>query len=341
MMILKEYYLVSNLFCFRRFIIYILPILIIFFSCASSKQITITKPSGTVADYINMYKDVAIKEMKRSKIPASITLAQGMLESGNGTSPLATKGNNHFGIKCHSDWKGKKIYFDDDKRNECFRKYENAWESFRDHSDFLIRQSRYKFLFEYKQTDYKSWAKGLKKAGYATNPQYPSLLIKIIEENQLYRFDNGKTDNIPTITPSSVVTKSENLAPDIIINNRIKSITVKEGDTYKSIADANEMMIWEIFKYNDLPKDAQLKSGQQIYLQPKRKKAQIGCEYHYVSEGETMYTISQKYGIKLKKLYEMNLAKSGDKIEVGQKLWLRKKKPLNPESETSGIEFEP
>ena len=140
-------------------------------------------------DYIDKYKDIAMTEMVLNKIPASITLAQGILESGNGQSELATKGNNHFGIKCHSDWKGKKMYKDDDAPNECFRVYNDAAESYRDHSAFLKRD-RYKDLYELKITDYKGWAKGLKAAGYATNPKYPELLIELIERYELTNLDN-------------------------------------------------------------------------------------------------------------------------------------------------------
>ena len=142
-------------------------------------------------EYIEKYSSLAVKQMHQYKIPASITLAQGILESNNGNSRLATKANNHFGIKCHG-WAGKKIFADDDKKNECFRNYKNVLESFVDHSLFLNKYSRYEFLFDYKITDYKSWAKGLKKAGYATNNKYPELLIKIIEENKLYQFDSKK-----------------------------------------------------------------------------------------------------------------------------------------------------
>ena len=140
-------------------------------------------------EYIDKYKDEAIYQMKKYKIPASITLAQGILESGDGNSELAKKSNNHFGIKCHSDWKGERVYHDDDIKDECFRKYNTVRDSYDDHSEFLLR-SRYADLFEYALTDYKSWAKGLKKAGYATNPNYAKLLIKIIEENELYKLDN-------------------------------------------------------------------------------------------------------------------------------------------------------
>ena len=143
----------------------------------------------TREEYIEMYKDDAIREMLKSGVPASITLAQGILESGNGNSPLAVYAKNHFGVKCHKGWTGESMRLDDDEKNECFRKYETVYESFKDHSDFLVTRSRYAFLFDLKITDYKGWAKGLKKAGYATNPNYPSLLIDLIEKYELYNYD--------------------------------------------------------------------------------------------------------------------------------------------------------
>jgi len=141
--------------------------------------------------YIEKYSQIAVDEMNMYNIPASITLAQGILESGNGESRLAVDGKNHFGIKCHSNWNGKTIIEDDDEKGECFRKYNRVSDSYRDHSLFLNERGRYAFLFEYNKTDYKKWAKGLKKAGYATNPKYPTLLINLIEKYDLSRFDKG------------------------------------------------------------------------------------------------------------------------------------------------------
>ena len=225
--------------------------------------------------------------MDRSGIPASITLAQGMLESGYGNSTLARKSNNHFGIKCHG-WRGAKVYHDDDKRNECFRKYKNVYQSFKDHSDFIVSAPRYNFLFEYKKTDYKSWAKGLKKAGYATDPKYAHRLIDLIETYQLNEFDRG---NIPSnITPGKnkkpkeVRVPGENwefgLEREVYQNNGVRYIIAKENDTYKKIAKEMEMMPWEVYKYNDLPQDAPITKGQRIYVQPKKRRAERGEEYH-------------------------------------------------------------
>jgi flagellum-specific peptidoglycan hydrolase FlgJ len=153
----------------------------------------------TTEQYIQQYKDVAIAEMKRSRIPASITLAQGILESGNGNSRLATEANNHFGIKCKKEWTGRTLYEDDDAPQECFRAYPTAEDSYRDHSDFLMKSSRYAFLFDLTPTDYKGWAEGLKKAGYATNPNYPQLLINFIEKHNLQQYDGGELNIQPAI----------------------------------------------------------------------------------------------------------------------------------------------
>lgn len=285
-------------------------------------------------DYIKKYKDLAIMEMRRSKIPASITLAQALLESDNGNSTLAWKANNHFGIKCHSNWKGPKVYHDDDRRGECFRKYKTVYESYADHSDFIVRGARYAFLFELSPTDYKSWAKGLQKAGYATSRTYASMLIRIIEDNQLYVFDQGGTlsfnEQVNDSDSEAVVlgdVDNFQIYPNkhrVYTKNRIDYIIVKKGDTFKSITEELGMLPWELYKYNEIEEDAKLAEGQILYVQPKRNRAEHGFDFHTVQEGETMYSISQLYGIKLNKLYEKNLMEVGTEPEVGQKLWLRK-----------------
>ena len=183
----------------RHFPIYIFVILILLlYSCSPARKASRSGSPGATSptyamDYVNRYSDLAVSEMRRTGIPASITLAQGMLESNYGRSTLATKGNNHFGIKCHSDWKGKKIYHDDNRKGECFRSYPTAEDSYRDHSDFLTTGSRYKDLFKLSSTDYKGWAHGLKKAGYATDPKYATLLISKIEDYGLHAYDTGST----------------------------------------------------------------------------------------------------------------------------------------------------
>lgn len=292
----------------------------------------VSSQNTTRGEYIDRYKAWAIDEMNRSGIPASITLAQGLLESNNGNSTLAVKGNNHFGIKCH-DWKGKSMRHDDDKRNECFRKYKSAKDSYIDHTNFLMNGPRYSSLFELDQTNYKGWARGLKKAGYATSPTYASALIKIIEDNELHRFDSGKirrrkTDDTETIAEVADIDGFE-IEIDhrkILIRNRIDYIIVKEGDTYESLTRELEMMPYELAQYNEIPKKSMLKRGQVLYLQPKRGKASVEFSYHTVEAGETMYDISQMYGIKLKKLYQLNLMNPGEEPDVDEKIHLRKKK---------------
>jgi LysM repeat protein len=284
-------------------------------------------------DYISMYRGAAVKEMLISGVPASITLSQGILESGDGNSTLARKANNHFGIKCH-EWTGETFHMDDDAKGECFRSYKSVFDSYDDHSQFLKTRSRYAGLFQLDKTDYKGWAKGLKDAGYATNPKYPELLIKIIEENSLYQYDlltevpkdfdtplvNAETKTTPSKPESTAVAS----AGKILLHNRIKYITVQTGDTYFSICKKHEMVLWQILKYNDLSKDDTLTPGQKIYLQPKRNNGDE--EFHIIKQGETMRDISQQHGIKLKTLYKKNNMVVGTQPKVGDKLNLKSKK---------------
>lgn len=282
----------------------------------------------TQQEYITKFKDDAIKEMLMHRVPASITLAQGMLESENGNSPLAVYANNHFGIKCHKEWDGPVFLKDDDKKDECFRKYSKVIDSYNDHSLFLKSRPRYTFLFELKITDYKRWAKGLKEAGYATDSKYPEKLIKLIEENKLYEYDN--VGALPSITPSIAhhaekpKTVEKTNVSRILQSNNIKYVVVKEGDSYEKIANELNIRIWQLYKYNESSENDQLISGQKIYLQPKRRKAEE--QPHIVKEGETMYSISQLYGIKLKQLYKKNLMKPKEEALPGEKLWLRERK---------------
>ena len=297
----------------------------------------------TVEEYINIYKDLAVSEMKRSGIPASIKLAQGILESANGNSTLAMVANNHFGIKCHG-WDGKEIYHDDDKKGECFRHYKNAKDSWIDHTDFLTSRSRYAFLFEYKSTDYKSWANGLRKAGYATDPKYPQALIGLIERYELYRYDTGVKPS-KTATPKSGKTpagskntpaKTRDAGSDFASfnidrypvkeNNRTNYVTAKEGDTYSSLSKELDMMPWQLPGYNEAKVTDELHEGQIVYLQPKRRKAERGKETHRVREGETVYFISQMYAVKSSRIYMFNQMKEGTQPQAGDLLNLRKKK---------------
>ena len=281
----------------------------------------------TREEYIAGYSDLAMREMLRVGIPASITLAQGCLESDNGNSRLAVKANNHFGIKCH-DWTGKKIYHDDDHRKECFRHYSSPYESYMDHSEFLRTGSRYASLFENDPGDYRAWARGLKSAGYATANNYASMLIRIIEENQLYQFDQlvleGNLEGMDTA--SFMAGTGSSVQRAVLYNNRIEYITTEPGDTPESLRDELGLYKNEIYKYNDLSREATLEPGTILYLQPKRRKAAPGHETHTVEAGQTMYEISQMYGVKLNQLYRMNLMTEGDQPLEGTELYLRRKK---------------
>lgn len=280
--------------------------------------------SSDTEGYIKKYRKVAIHEMKAYGIPASITLAQGILESGNGKSYLATKANNHFGIKCHEDWKGKRVFYDDDKKGECFRSYKDADESFRDHSEFLSNRSRYAFLFEESPTDYKAWAKGLKKAGYATNRKYPQLLIDLIEKYKLHEYDlDGFNENTEV---DSVAVEPEFEIDPFQVNvstNEVKYIEAKEGDTFETIAVQVDVRVHKLVNYNDMAFDSKLQVGDRIYTQPKRRKASVEHEYHTVEAGETMHSISQKFGIKLQYLYKWNDMPVGAQPFKGQVLKMR------------------
>jgi len=283
-------------------------------------------PRMSRQEYIDSWKNEAVFQMHQYGIPASITMAQGILESADGTSFLAREANNHFGIKCH-EWTGEKIYKDDDQKNECFRKYASANESYTDHSKFLVERSRYAFLFDYKTTDYKAWAKGLKKAGYATNSAYADLLIDLIEKHELYTLDDDVFINKREV--ANDVKKEEVVVASItsskhqvkVSDNRIKFIVAQKGDTYIGIATEYQMGLWQIYKYNDITEDDVLKVGDVIYLQPKRNKAKQSI--HIAQQGETLKDVSQQHGVKLKKLQKRNDLKGNPALTQGQSIILR------------------
>lgn len=268
--------------------------------------------------YIEKYSKIAMREMNDYGIPASITLAQGILESAAGTSRLAVQANNHFGIKCHNDWSGEKIYHDDDKNNECFRKYEHAEESFIDHSQFLKDRARYSFLFELDKTDYKAWAKGLKEAGYATDPNYPTRLINLIEKYELYKYDK-----------QSYISKEEGVkTPEKLVKEKnesgLKYVYVQKGESYYTLAVKYKIPFGLIYSYNDVDrKTRQPEEGTIVYLQKKKEKITWGDGIHVVEKGESMHDISQRYGIRLHSLYDINNMSYDSKAEVGQLLKLR------------------
>ena len=272
--------------------------------------------------YIDQYKDLAIEQMLKYNIPASITLSQGLLESGAGRSWLTKSSNNHFGIKCHG-WTGRRVFHDDDERGECFRAYDNPRQSFEDHSRFLATQSRYARLFNYARTDYKSWARGLKQCGYATNPQYASKLIQIIELYNLNQYDKAKKLDQFMVKHST----EDGVAPDgnfhvIKAYNKNYYVIARKGDSFQSLS--NELCIGKrkLAKYNERSYKEELAAGDVIYLKKKRKKAtkEYKNRPHIVQNGESMYLISQKYGIRLSSLYKKNHLSPDYQIKVGDKL---------------------
>ncbi len=298
--------------------------------------------------YVNLYKQWAITEMNRVGIPASITLAQGILESECGNSKLAVEGNNHFGIKCHSDWTGETIYHDDDRNQECFRKYTSAYDSFKDHSDFIQQKSRYSSLFKLDKTDYKSWAYGLKAAGYATDPQYAQKLITIIEEMGLEAYDSAEgtltaedaNDYTYDITNGNVVKNNTQKAMlkvkrnvlysinplhehTVEYNNGVKYIAVMGGDTFLSIAKEFHLLVSELLAYNDLDATADITQIKYLYIRSKKNRAHPDCITHTVKNGETAWSIAHKYGIKLRKLRKFNHLPEGDVVTEGEVLNLR------------------
>lgn len=273
--------------------------------------------------YIEEYKNLAIYEMLRYNIPASITLAQGLLESGAGQSELCRKGNNHFGIKCHG-WTGRTVYHDDDESQECFRAYKDAIESYEDHSKFLNNSQRYSRLFKLSRTDYKGWAKGLKECGYATNPQYATKLIQIIELYGLNVYDRAKSYDRFMVQHSGTnqtVPGSAGLHP-IHIFNKNYYLIARKGDTFKSIGEETELSYRKIAKYNERDKKDPLMEGEIIYLKKKQKKApkQYKNHLHVVQPGESMYSISQRYGMRMKYLYKKNKLPLDYDLKVGDKL---------------------
>ncbi|MCW3085949.1 MAG: hypothetical protein JWP12_3315 [Bacteroidetes bacterium] len=284
------------------------------------------EPKMTPEKYIENFKDEAIKEMLMYNIPASITLAQGMLESGNGNSDLAVYANNHFGIKCHNEWSGATFTKDDDAKDECFRKYPSVLDSYTDHSEFLKSRSRYAALFELKSNDYKGWAEGLKQAGYATDPKYTKRLIELIETYKLYNYDQIQSMPNISVTTAKPATPDKIEAREILRFRLIKYIIVQPGDSFYKIAHDTQKDLWQLYKFNDLEPNDKLIAGQKLYLQPKRNKAKE--PFHIVKKGDTMKSISQLHGIKLKKLYKKNKMKPGQEPKPGDKLYLRVNKPV-------------
>lgn len=289
--------------------------------------------------YIRNYSSMAVREMKRSKVPASITLAQGMLESDYGRSDLAKESLNHFGIKCGKDWTGDKIYHDDDAKNDCFRKYESVEDSYSDHSEFLAGRDRYASLFELATTDYKGWATGLRRAGYATDPNYSNRLIKIIEENNLSHFDSDSEGVVLKPSEKGQKVKTKKITDKFVVdpffshevkyNNGVRYVDVKDGDTFERITREFGLKSWELAKYNELNGSQTIDDLNYLYISPKRNKAHVSHNTHTVRKGDTLFSISNKYGVKLSKLMRYNRLNFGSSIKVGDILNLRKRKLAN------------
>ena len=305
----------------RKKVFLVVVVLVLSLSHAAAQS---SKWNAQYQQYIDQYKDCAIEQMLKWKVPASITLAQGLLESGAGKSRLAVKGNNHFGIKCHG-WKGGAIYHDDDARGECFRAYASAFDSFEDHSRFLASGQRYQKLFKLKMTDYHGWAKGLKAAGYATNPKYAQQLIDVIQLYKLYQYDKlKKYDKFLTAHTKALTTGGQPLHL-IKIYNKNYYVKARRGDTFRSIGEEIGISYKKIARYNERDRDDPLREGEIIWLKKKQKRA--AKEYkdrrHYVRSGESMYSIAQHYGIRLKSLYKMNHLSPDYNLRVGDELKVR------------------
>ncbi|UEG48556.1 LysM peptidoglycan-binding domain-containing protein [Ferruginibacter lapsinanis] len=303
----------------------------------------------TPEQYIALYKDIAIREMKRMGVPAAITLAQGILETESGNSALVKKSNNHFGIKCKTTWTASGVSHDDDAPGECFRVYKTAEDSYRDHSNFLRAGERYAFLFRLNPLDYKQWAEGLKKAGYATNPNYPKILIKHIEQYNLQQYSLAAVDEVPKFNSedftddkeppaaavvdeervvTAVATPAENTEKTTLdlknattVINGSKCVFAKKGTSLLVIASKNNINLSKLLEYNDLGEDGLLSKDQIIFLQHKKS---VGNKDFYISQdGETLYDVAQNNGITYQALLTYNNLKEDTKLYPGTKLFLK------------------
>ena len=313
-----------------------------------------SEPVATNETYIAQWQGEALRQMEKYGIPASITLAQGILESGNGVSELAKRSNNHFGIKCHSTWTGKRTYHDDDEKGECFRVYDHARDSYEDHSHFLLRD-RYARLFELDPTDYKGWAKGLKACGYATDPAYADRLITLIEKHELHVLDEpggtwsgggdavasndaGSDEGAPrrNVREHDVVRKASGGGGTVEVGNRhrvrttvhgVQFVYAEAGDTQASLAKDLDLMPWQIRTYNEVGKQHEFLQGDRIYMQP--KKGHAATPWHTVRQGQNLWQIAQMHGIRTPALARKNNLKPNKVPRPGTKLSLQW--PLNKE----------
>lgn len=308
----------------------------------------------TREEYVDRYKSIAVAHMERYGIPASITMAQGILESDCGNSWLSRQSNNHFGIKCKRNWTGGKIYYDDDAKGECFRSYPSVEASYRDHAEFLDSQPRYDSLFAYPSDDYKSWARGLKAAGYATAPDYAQRLVRIIEENELYLLDRPDGQRLYASRMGRRITDPEGwfadqssvaeaaapstaVDPDnyrVTINahngynvyqtNGVHYVLAKEGDTFEHIGHEFRLSARNLRKFNDLKdKKAQPMPGEVVYIERKKKRWEGNAHTHICREGETAYAVGQSYAIRTRSIEKLNRLKPGEKLEKGRQIRIK------------------
>jgi flagellum-specific peptidoglycan hydrolase FlgJ len=331
----------------KKIVVAILSFL--FYTAVSAQTIS-------VEEYIATYKDVAIREMKRSGIPASITLAQGILETENGNSDLVRRSNNHFGIKCKSNWTGASVFHDDDAAGECFRKYDAAEDSYKDHSNFLRSSSRYAFLFDLDPSDYKGWAYGLKKAGYATNPRYPDILIKNIEQNNLHQYDLLESDGsvvvqAPVLKPANDEKKAVDISTSNEMNtakniesikagktrfNGLKAVFAPKGTSLLAIATVFDIPLSTLMEFNDLTTDGLLKDEQWVFLEKKLKQG--NRDFYVTEQGETLYDISQTNAIQLESLRQFNNINEHVIIKKGTKIRLRPDTTAKQETKTGALD---
>ncbi len=306
--------------------------------------------NNAVRAYIDQYKDLAISEMLRTGVPASITLAQGILESGAGKSELVQASNNHFGIKCKGNWTGDVVYHDDDAKGECFRSYTSATDSYKDHSDFLSTRPLYASLFDLDPTDYEAWAKGLKKAGYATNPVYANLLIKTIRDNNLDHYTDvalqmANEIKTPLVKhrPAPSILSDDDVIEEVVVNvqesskpaesanrsypdkifkiNNTKVVYARSGSSLFALATRYHISYNKLLAYNELGNVDIIDRGQLIFLEKKQKKG--SKDFHLVNDAETLEDIAQQQGVQLDMLVSYNSLPKSKKLITGSKVFLR------------------
>ncbi len=306
----------------------------------------ITAQNITPEQYVETYKDLAIREMKRMGVPAAITLAQGLLETESGNSPLVKKSNNHFGIKCKSTWNGNGVSHDDDEKGECFRTYKDAEGSYRDHSNFLRNSERYSFLFGLNPADYKAWARGLKKAGYATDSKYPEILIRNIERYNLQQytllaagevplFEKNKYEDDKEVPEDATAVNNENtvLLTNVTHINGNRCMYAAAGTSLLAIATSNDVQLSRLLEYNDLEEDGILKNDQIIFLEKKSKKGDQ--DFYVAKKGESLYDISQQTGVQLQYILTYNQLHKNSVPAPGTKIYLQYVKENSEVKETA------